>query len=34
MAFADGRAEAVNANEMNSKFKISYVLDDNFKKID
>ena len=34
MAFADGRAEAVNAKELKSKFDIQAYVDDNFKKID
>ena len=31
MAFADGRAEAINAKELNSKFDIQKYVDDNFK---
>jgi hypothetical protein len=34
MTFADGRAEAVNANELKSKFDIQAYVDDNFKKIE
>lgn len=34
MAFADGRAEAINAKELKSKFDIQAYVDDNFKKID
>ena len=30
MAFADGRAEAINAKELNSKFDIQKYVDDNF----
>jgi hypothetical protein len=33
MAFADGRAEAINAKELNGKFDIQAYVDDNFKKV-